>query len=169
MPKGDDMDTLSQIISLLLWLFIGFPVCLVLHEFGHALMILLLTKQRVTFQFGVQGTRREIHLGRLTILLYLELATFWGCRYQLEDHAALSKQQLFWITVGGPIVSLLLTILCGALWLGTNSIDPWRGLVVINLVAFLYSSIPGHYAKWMGAQGGLPNDGLQVVQLFHGV
>ncbi|MFN8444991.1 MAG: hypothetical protein U0175_29665 [Caldilineaceae bacterium] len=161
------MDTLSQIISILLWLFIGFPVCLVLHEMGHALMILLLTKQRVTFQFGVRGTQREIRLGRLTIHFYFEPGTFLGCRYHLEDVAALSKRQIFWITVGGPLASLLLAILCSVLWFTTNNIDTWRGLVVINLIAFLYSSIPGYYAKWMGAQAGIANDGLQVVQLFH--
>ena len=160
------MDAISEIISILLWLLIGVPVCLALHEFGHASMILLLTKQKVTFQFGVRGTIQEIHIGRLTILLYIESGTFLGCRYYLEDYAALSKQQVFWITVGGPIASLLLTILCGVLWLATNRIDPWRGLAVLNLVAFLWSSIPGHYAKWMGVQGGTPNDGLQVVQLF---
>ena len=161
------MDTLSQIISILLWVLIGVPVCLGLHEFGHALVILLLTKQRVTFQFGVRGTQREIHLGRLTVHFYFEPGTFLGCRYYLENDTALSRQQIFWITVGGPIASLLLTILCSVLWFTTNNIDPWRGLVVINLIAFLYSSIPGYYATWMGAQAGIPNDGLQIMQLFH--
>ncbi len=160
------MDTLSEIISIMLWLLIGVPVCLVLHESGHAIMILLLTKQKVTFQFGAQGTKWEIHLGRLTILLYFEAGTFLGCRYHLEDDAALSRQQDFWITVGGPIASLLLSILFGALWFTTKMIDPWRGLVVLNLVALLFSSIPGHYARWMGVQGGLPNDGLQLLRLF---
>jgi hypothetical protein len=160
------MDTLSEIISLLLWLLIGIPVCLVLHEFGHAIMILLLTKQKFTFQFGSHGPKQEFRLGRLTVLLHLERSTFLGSRYFLEDYATLSRQQIFWITAGGPIASLLLTFLFGALWLTTNKIDPWRGLVVLNLVAFLWSSIPGYYAEWMGAQGGIPNDGLQVVHLF---
>jgi hypothetical protein len=57
------MDTLSEIISILLWLLIGVPVGLALHEFGHAIMILLLTKQKVTFQFGAQGTKKEIQAG----------------------------------------------------------------------------------------------------------
>jgi hypothetical protein len=163
------MDTLSEIISALLWLLIGVPISLALHEFGHAIMILLITKQKVTFQFGAQGTKKEIHLGRLAILVYVEPSAPFGCRYNLENYAALSTQQVFWITVGGPIASLLLTILCGVLWLTTNRIDPWRGLVILNLVNFLYSSIPGHYAKWQGVQGGFPNDGLQVVQLFQRV
>ncbi len=73
------MDTLSNIISLLLWLLVGVPVCFLLHELGHASMILLMTKQKVTFQFGVHGTKREFHFGRLTILIYWEPTTlYWS-------------------------------------------------------------------------------------------
>ena len=164
--KGNQVDILSDIISLLIWVLVGWPLCLALHEFGHASMILLLTEQRVTFQFGVRGPKREIHWGRLTILLYFEPSAPFFCLYRLENKAELSKSQDFWITVGGPLASLLLTILCGALWLASNQVDPWRGLAVINLVGFLNSSIPRHAEKWQGAAGGVPNDGLQFVRLL---
>jgi Zn-dependent protease len=160
------MDTLSSIISFLIYLLVACPVCLILHEFGHASMILLLTKQKVTVQFGVQGTKREIHWGRLTILLYFEPSALFFGRYLFENYAAVSRQQLFWITVGGPLVSLLLTILCGALWFATNTVDPWRGLAVINLICVLNPIIPWHHSRWMGVMAGLPSDGLQLVQLF---
>jgi hypothetical protein len=166
MPKGNPMEILSDIISFLLYLLVAWPLCFVLHEVGHAIMFLLLTKQKVTFQFGAQGTKREIHWGRLTIHLYLEPSALLGARYFHEDYAALSRNQIVWITLGGPLASLLATILCGALWLATNNVDPWRGLTIINFVTVLNTSIPGYYAKWQGIQGGIPNDGLQMVQLF---
>ena len=166
MPKGNRMDILSSIISFLIYLLVAVPVCLVLHEFGHAIMILLLTKQKVTFQFGVRGPKQDIHWGRLTILLYIEPSTMLGARYYYENYAALSRRQVFWITVGGPLASLFFTILCGALWCGANRVDPWRGLALINFINFLYTSIPGHYPKWQGVQGGIPNDALQLVNLF---
>ncbi|HLO28787.1 MAG TPA: hypothetical protein VK249_06615 [Anaerolineales bacterium] len=160
------MDTLSSIISFLLYVLVAVPVCLVLHELGHAGMVLLVSRQKVTFQFGVRGTKWEFHFGRLTILLYLERGTFLGSRYQLEARAELTKSQILWMILGGPLASLLLTILCGGVWWATNRIDPWRGLTIINLINFLWTIIPQHYPEWQGAQAGFPNDGLQIIQLL---
>lgn len=160
------MDTLSNIVSLLLWVLVAYPICLWMHELGHASMILLLTNQKVTLQFGVQGTKRELHWGRLIIVLYFEPSALFFGRYLFEDYAALSRNQVFWITIGGPLVSLFLTILGGVLWLPSNHIDPWRGLTLINLVSFLNSSIPRYYDTWQGVQAGIPNDGLQLIHLI---
>lgn len=159
------MDTLSEILSILLWLLIGVPVGLVLHEFGHAIMILLLTKQKTTFQFGTRGPKWEFRLGRLTILIYFEPGTFLGCRYYI-DRSELTRSQVFWTLIGGPLASLFFAMLCGVLWWATDATDPWKGMVIMNLIAFLWTSIPGHYARWMSVQGGFPNDGLQLVYLF---
>jgi hypothetical protein len=163
------VDILSDIISLLIWVLVGWPFCLMLHESGHASMILLLTKQKVTFQFGVRGTKREFQWGRLSILMYFELSALFFCRYRLENKANLSRFQDFWITVGGPLASLLFTILFGALWLGLNTVDPWRGLAIFNLVSFLSSIIPRYNDRWQGVAAGIPNDGLQLVQLIQQV
>jgi hypothetical protein len=160
------MEILSFSIRFLLYLLIAFPICLVLHELGHATMILLLSKQKVAFQFGVNGTKREIQLGRLTILLYFEPSALFFCRYRLENKMELSKRQDFGITIGGPIASLLSAILCGVLWWVSNGADPWTGFTMINLAIFLNTSIPTQYPKWQGAQAGIPNDGLQLVQLL---
>ncbi len=160
------MDTLSNIVSLLLWLLVAYPICLWLHELGHASMILLLSNQNVTLQFGVQGTKRELHWGRVTILLYFEPSALFFGRYLFENYAVLSKNQVFWITIGGPLISLLLTVVGGVLWLPSNNIDPWRGLTLINLVCFLNSSIPRYYDNWQGVQAGIPNDGLQLLRLI---
>jgi hypothetical protein len=160
------METLSFIVHFLFYLLLISPVCLVFHELGHALMILLLTKQKVLFQFGAKGTKSEIRWGRLTVFAYYEPSAILGARYFLEDYAALSVPQVFWITLGGPLASLLLTILCGTLWLTTSAPDPWRALTIFSLIALLNTVLPRRYDKWQGIQGGLPNDALQLMHIF---
>jgi hypothetical protein len=160
------MEILSSIISFLFYLLVAYPLCLVLHELGHASMILLLTKQKVTFQFGVRGAKREIRLGRLTILVYFEPSALFFCRYRLENKAELTKAQDIGVTLGGPLSSLFFTIVCGVLWWASNGADPWIGFTILNLFNFLNTIIPYHYPKWQGVQAGIPSDGLQLVQLL---
>jgi hypothetical protein len=160
------MEPLINLISFLILLLWAWPVCLVLHETGHAGLLLLLTRQKVTIQFGVRGPKREIQWSRLTIRLYIEPGAFLGARFFYENYAALSRKQIIWSILGGPLASLLLAILCAAMWLPSNTIDPWRGLAIINLIGFLNSSLPRYYDPWQGIQGGIPNDGLQLVQLM---
>ena len=152
------------VISVLLYVLIAEPVCLLLHELGHATMALALTRQAITFQFGTRGPRRDFHLGRLTLRVYFEPAMFLGSRYYI-DRSEMTRSQVFWTLSGGPLASLGFTLLCGGLWWATDGADPWVGLTVINLGNFLWTSIPWHYPKWQGAQAGIPNDALQL--LYH--
>jgi hypothetical protein len=160
------MDTIFFVMRFLMYMFIASPVCLLLHELGHASMILLLTEQKVTFQFGEQGVKREFENGRLKIILNVELSALFFCRYLLEDKSKLSRYQDFWISIGGPLSSLLFTFISGILWLTSNGSDPWTGLALINFISLLNTSLPRHYPKWQGVQGGLPSDGLQLMQLL---
>lgn len=160
------METLSFVISFFVYLLFVFPICVVVHEFGHAVMILFLTKQKVIFQFGAQGVKREIQLRRITILLYFEPSALFFCRYRLENKLELSRSQDFGITVGGPLASLIFATTSGALWWISNIEDPWKGLAMINLFIFLNTIIPMQNPQWQGVQAGIPNDGLQLLQLF---
>lgn len=160
------MELLSFLLTFLVYLLIASPVCLVLHELGHAAMILLLTRQNVAFQFGVRGARREIHIGRLSVTLYSDLTALFFCRYHLENKAALSRRQDFWITIAGPLMSLVFSIVFAVLWLRSNGSDPWAGLAIFNAFNFLNTAIPRENPQWQGAQAGIPNDGLQLVNLF---
>jgi hypothetical protein len=160
------MEILSFFIGIFLYLLIVFPLCVLLHELGHAIMILLLTKQYAVFQFGVRGKKHEIRLGRITISINFEPSALFFCRYRLENKQELSRGQDFGITIGGPLVSLVLAVTSGILWWIFKADDPWKGLAIINLIIFLNTSIPTQYPKWQGAQGGIPNDGLQLVQLL---
>jgi len=81
-------NQMAALLKFLMYLLVVAPICTTLHEAGHAGMILLLTNQKVTFQFGARGTRREIRWGRLTIIVYVELgASFCVCR--LENRAGM--------------------------------------------------------------------------------
>jgi hypothetical protein len=98
--------------------------------------------------------------------VYFELSALFFCRYYLENHKNLSKYQDFFITIGGPFTSFLVTVFCGMLWIKSAGADPWSGLVIIYLLNFLNTIIPHPYPSWQGAQGGIPSDGLQLVQLL---
>lgn len=161
------MESLSFVVSFLLYLLIAAPACLAMHELGHAAMILLLTDQRSTFQFGGRGTRREMVFGRLTCVLYPELRALFFCRYRLENAAALTTKQDAAITLGGPLTSLVFTILFGLLWWRFPSGgDPWSGLTMISLFNFLIASVPGDYPRLLTGEAGIANDGLQLVRLL---
>ena len=158
------MDSVSFLLTFLIYVFVASPLCLLLHEMGHAVMILLLTRQRATFQFGVSGARRNIRLGRITASVYFEPSALFFCRYRLEE-GALTRSQSLGITLGGPLASLVSGLLFGLLWMTAGG-DPWTGLTIISLINLLNSSIPRPYPAWQGAQAGLPNDGMQLVRLF---
>jgi hypothetical protein len=152
-------------LKVLFYLLVVAPICTMLHEMRHAGMILLLTRQKVTFQFGARGTKWEIRLGRLTIIFYLEPGLSF-CIYRLENKAGLSLYQDLWITLGGPLASLLFTILFGSFYWRSGGADLWMWSTVINLFNFLNTCLPWRYPKWQGIQAGLPSDGRQVVELL---
>jgi hypothetical protein len=162
------MDSLLFILKFLLYLLVAAPLCTAFHEAGHAAMILLLTRQKATFQFGALGKRLEFHWGRLTVIVYLEPIGMSFCVYRLEDYAGLSFKQKLWMTLGGPIASLLGAILCVILNQASNGADPWTVLFLIFLLQFLNTSIPWNYARWQGVMAGRASDGRQVVELYRG-
>ncbi len=161
------MDALMFILTFLVYLLIVVPICTALHEAGHASMILLLTKQKVTFQFGARGSKWELHWRRLAVdVHFVDLLGLGFCRYHLEDKARLSPRQDLWITLAGPLASLFVALVCGILYWTSNGADPWMGFTAINLAIFLNASIPWVYPQWQGVQAGVPSDGRQVMDLI---
>lgn len=128
-------------------------------------MALLLPNQKVTFQFGSRGNKWETHLGRLTIVLNLETGALFSI-YHLEKWVDVPLIKHLWIVLGGPFTSLFFTILFGNLGWMYNWSDPWIGFTVINLYNLVNTSLPWNHPKWEGVQGGIPNDGRQVLDLI---
>jgi len=159
------MELLSFLVRFLFAWLVLMPVSTGLHEIGHAGMALLTTSQQVGFQLGARGKSWSVKLGRMKITCYFEPGAAYG-RYQLEDKSALSYRQDLWITLGGPLMSLLLTILFGSLAWTSGSAALWTMLLIVNLLAFLNTAFPWTYPRWQGIQAGLPSDGRQILQLI---
>lgn len=159
------MEFVFFILSFLVYLLVAAPVCLVLHELGHAAMILALTRQSATFRFGGQGRAHELRLGRITAVIHRDLHALFFCGYRLQDRKALTWNQDLWITLGGPLSSLIFTLLFASIWWRTGTSDPWSGMTWINLFNFIIAGVPGYYPRLFAAEGGIANDGLQIVRL----
>jgi hypothetical protein len=161
------MQILSEVVSFGLYLCLGAPFCLVLHELGHAAAILMLSRQRAVFQFGARGRRSVTPLSRISLVLHPDPHALFFCRYRVEDIGQLTKSQDAWITLGGPISSLLFTVLFGVIWWRAGGQgDPWSGLTLINLFNLMIAGVPGNYPRLLAGEDGIANDGLQSVQLL---
>jgi hypothetical protein len=161
------MEALSFLVKFLFaWLVLA-PLCTCLHEIGHAGLALLLTDQQIRFQLGSKGKKLKLDLGRLTITLFFEPMAIYGL-YQLEDKTRLTFKQDLWITLGGPLMSLLLTILFASLAWTSGWATLWTILFIINLIAFLNTAFPWTYPNWQGIQAGIPSDGRQILKLLYG-
>lgn len=114
--------------STLYWILGGvtgilFFTSVLLHELGHAYVSL----------------RYKIPVKSITLFLFGGLA-----QIEREPKTAVAE---FWIAIAGPIVSILLAGLFGALWLVDRSVDwlaaPTLWLARINLLLALFNLIPG--------------------------
>jgi hypothetical protein len=153
------------IYALLGWLVVA-PINTLLHELGHAIVVLFLTNHGVTIQFGNRGSMCRTQIGRLKVILYLEPGVVWGvCR--LEDNEKIPLNRYIWIIMGGPVTSLLLTILFGSLALLSNWNAPgWILFAAYNLIVVLLTVLPLTYPKWTGVMAGMPSDMLQAWRLI---
>lgn len=92
----------------------GFLVIIVLiHEFGHAIPALWLTKEKVSIHLGFRqpGIRRiRLPLGRVDVYATINPLR-WKQGLCYSSKANLSKRRKIAIIVGGPIMSLLLCVI----------------------------------------------------------
>ncbi len=135
------------LIRLLIAWFIAAPLCSFLHELGHAIAALRLTKQNVAIELGQRGPSGDIQLGRLRIVLHLEPGLLFG-RILLDDWETVPDRQNMWIYLGGPIVTLLLMVVFAMLGVLTNWASPWPMFTTINTIIVLFSVIPWALPGW---------------------
>ena len=159
------MGVFTFVDFLVIWLVVV-PTFAFLHELGHASMVLLLTGQRATIQLGRRGLRCRLQLGRLRMILNLGPGAAFS-RCLLEDLSEISLSRRVWFFLGGPIASLLLSLLFGGLALSSTGSGPWLiTLAMIPLFQFLLTILPWRYPPGIGVMGGMPSDGLYVVRLI---
>ncbi|MEO7312436.1 MAG: tetratricopeptide repeat protein [Chitinophagaceae bacterium] len=115
------------------------PLTVVLHELGHAIPAILLTKQKVTIYIGSYGDPRKsikFHIGRLEIFFrYNVFAWRLGICVPSEKNISVNRQIVYTIT--GPFTSFIVAVIACYF---TFTYD-MHGLLKILLVVFLTSSI----------------------------
>jgi len=166
------MGDLLFLIQFFIYLIVGFafvgPVSALIHELGHASLLLLVTGQNVTIQLGRHGKRLSHQFGRLTIVCYMEFGANFGIYYLEKDKwDKIPLTQLIWVQLGGPIASLLLFIVFGSLTVWTKwSVPLYIIFACVNFLLTLFTTFPCQYPKWTGVMAGLPNDVLSAWRLI---
>ena len=101
------------------------------HGLGHAIMALILTRQSVIVKVGTLGEVVGLSMGRLTLKLGLKGFRYGSTSYDRQSESV-SRQRL--IILGGPLVTLFLTIAFGS---SLARFDPW-GWIWVALINFFW-------------------------------
>lgn len=165
------MNLLEIILNIIIFLMI-FQVSTIIHEFGHALSALILTKENVKITLGRNNQKlKKRSLRRLDI----ELKGFNPFIGFVHCETKLTKFQSIMILAGGPIISLVLGILL--LLISRNIQDKLLLEIILlkemltlsanyQLFIFILTSMPIIYPKWWAGYGGYPSDGYQIFKLM---
>ena len=158
------------LIALLnIWIFQ--PFVSTLHELGHGLPALFLTRGKVKIRVGEgKGNffRRPYNLGeRLSFEISLK-----NTRVGYTQFEQPKKSSHLIILLGGPLVTFLLTWEAGYL-LFAHNLPSWVELLLVswfcgNFLAFLRSVIPVHLKPTESFPQGAPSDGMQILTLIFG-
>lgn len=127
------------VLSILDGIYLG----VLAHEFGHALVALLVTRQSIGLQVGRSRQPLMINLGRLSIALGLVGFRYGSTTYDRSRETSLTQR---WVIAGGPIASFVVTVSLGiSLW----QFEPWGwvwiglfGLFVANFRILIVSLWP---------------------------
>lgn len=123
----------TEIVVSLAILVAAYPVCLVVsvfvHELGHALTALFVSKQEIRLMLGQGGNRREMRLGRLFLSFAFRGLQFGATSY---DRTRESIGVQLAVAFGGPLMSIALAV-GGGLLLMDTPLGDWQGLLLLAL------------------------------------
>ncbi len=126
-----EIAVLLKVLLFVVALLDGIYLGVLLHEMGHVLVALLVTRQSVTLQVGTSDRNVRFSFGRLTVLLGLAGFRYGATRY---DRSSESIGVQRWVIAGGPIASLCVTVCLGlSLW----RFEPWSWVWVALLAFFV--------------------------------
>ncbi|EIM06802.1 hypothetical protein A1A1_09611 [Planococcus antarcticus DSM 14505] len=142
-------------------------MALFIHEMGHAIAAILRNKKakaEVYMGSSSKEKKLELNLGRITCYLTIALSGFCRLANPEKLPSTTYKQRLIFL-VGGPIASSLGFI---TLYFTSHFFSGTIGNIIINtaganLFLFVTSLIPFNYPSFLG---GLPSDGLQILNLI---
>ena len=141
------------------------PMSVLLHEVGHGLGVIISSKNhaRIYVGFANEKNKENFRLGRLHFHIIWSYVgyCYWG--------DGLNNRQRIISLVGGPAMSLLISLLCLLFALNIPDGDIrslLRGTAILNFIQFFFTIIPITYPRWMLGYSGLPSDGLQLLRLL---
>jgi hypothetical protein len=161
-----------SIVALALLLGLAFFVTVTLHELGHAIPALLMTRDEVTIYIGSFGSPyNSFHftIGRLEFYCkYNPLLWYRGC-CQCSQHY-LSIDQRIWFVAGGPIASIFETV---GTWLLISNLQQegffrivFGSIFVISLGATAYSLFPNPAPRYTSSGYTVYSDSYQIFRLI---
>jgi hypothetical protein len=142
------------------------PMCVLLHEVGHGLGVVLSSGARASIylgKFNEKENKKNFHIGRLDFHIQW---SYFGCCYSAGD---LKKNQELAFFIGGPLMSLILSLISFWLWSTTSDgvfHSLFQGITMFSITQFLITAIPIKYPKWMGSYSGFSSDGLQLLKIL---
>lgn len=169
---------ISILIIIILVAIITSPFLVFIHEMGHAIPVLLLTKDRVTIYLGSYGDPKNslrIRIGRFEAFLGLK-KLFWRKGLCVPHSKGISPNKSIIILISGPIASLLAGVLFAYLGFSEDSHGSLKTFSILFLgfaiLDFFINIIP-HSQPLKLHDGTLSyNDGYQLRQhlmlkIFH--
>lgn len=144
----------------------------VIHELGHAIPALLLTKEKVTVYMGSHGNPEksmQFHLGRLECFFKFNLF-YWKGGLCVMHEKDISVRTSFIVTIFGPLFSLIVAGI-GILILSLNEFGDVAKLVIFALifsciVDFLNNIFPNRDTITLHDGTFTNNDGMQLLTLL---
>lgn len=152
-------------VTLLLLYIVIFPICLLLHEVGHGIGVVLSSKSHAWIYLGNLDEDRKSNFSIGKLHFHIHWAYFGFCSW--DD--SLNKRQKIFALAGGPVMSLLLAclfILFMKVIYHTDFRPIINGIIIFNIAAFFTAALPIRYPRWFGPLSGHPSDGLQLLHLL---
>jgi hypothetical protein len=161
-----------SIIALAVLLGLALFVAVTLHELGHAIPALRMTRDEVTIYVGSIGNPyNSFHLtfGRLEFhCKYNPLLWYKGCCLYSEDYLSIDNR--IWVVAGGPIASVFETV---GTWLLISNLQQegffrvvFGSIFVISLGATAYSLFPNPAPRYTSSGYAVYSDTYQIFRLI---
>jgi hypothetical protein len=161
-----------SVIPLAFLLFVAFFATVTLHELGHAIPALLLTREEVTIYIGSLGDPgKSFHVSRGRLEIYCTrnpLLWYKGCCYSYTYDLSLNHQLL--IVAGGPVASIVGTIASWFLLIASPEGSLFHllsgSIFVISLLITVSILFPFYKVRYTSAGAPVYNDTLQIIRLI---
>ena len=146
------------------------PIATLVHELGHALVAIILTKEKVFLTVGT-GKPYTLWKGRRMEVSISIRNSIFGVTSFSENTT--SRLVVFFILLGGPVSSIIFSILgMNSLLnfdLGLTAKSALIGWTCINILVFLRSILPMTLQGTSKISEGVPSDGLQLYKILRGL